>query len=307
MKTVTYTSVLQKAAELTGRPYASLTVEEATMFRGFISTALRKAWEKFPWPETMAVSKFYFGIYPENDVDVEYAADSTLINPYDGEYYKTIKAISYGQIPITDSSGAVVEAGWYVKCIDIENAAEYDNTISYEPGQVVYLPETDKYYAVGSSATTAGYGPTSILSEFWGEVTLFTRDIDKIVDENGVTRTSEIGEVYKITREDPRNSSNLTPVNFYLIGDTIRIIDALPFVWIEYRTVPPTFTTDPSTIPYRFSEFCAQHAASLMLLVDGKADLGAVWAGLAETTLNEECDKVSCQEGQTKRVQVQLR
>ena len=59
MKTVTYASVLRKAVELTGRIYPPST-EEATIFRGFISTALRKIWEKFPWPETMAVEKMYF-------------------------------------------------------------------------------------------------------------------------------------------------------------------------------------------------------------------------------------------------------
>jgi len=306
MKTVTYASVLQKAVELTGRVYPP-TNEEATVFRGFISTALRKIWEKFPWPETVAVEKFYFATYPENDVDVEYPADTALYNPYDGEFYKTIKAISYGQIPITDASGAVVEAGWYVKCTDIDSAANYDNTLSYEPGTVVYFQENGRYYAVGSSPTTAGYGPTSILSEYWGEVTKFTRDVDKLEDELGAARTNEIGEICRITVEDPRTTTNLTPVNFYLIGDTIRIIDPLTYVWIEYRTVPPSLTSDPATIPYRFCEFVAQHAASLMLLVDGKADLGAVWAGLAETTLMEECDKVNSQEGQTKQINVRVR
>ena len=307
MKTVTYQSVLKKAAELTGRPFSKLTVEESESFLPHIESALRDIWEKYPWPETIAVEKFYFATYPENDVDVEYPADTALFNPYDGEFYKTIKAISYGQIPITDASGAVVEAGWYVKCSDIDSAENYDNTLSYEPGSVVYFQENGRYYAVGSSPTTAGYGPTSILSEFWGEVTKFTRDIDKLEDELGVTRTSEIGEVYRITKEDPRATTNLTPVNFYLIGDTIRIIDKLPYVWLEYRTVPPSLSTEPATIPYRFSEYVSRQAASMMLLVDGKADLGMAMAAKADEALTNECDKVACQEGQTKRVSVGVR
>lgn len=307
MKTATYASVLAKASEYTGTPYEALTVAEAAQFRGFISTALRDIWEMFPWPETVALEKFYFGVYPENDADVEYPADTAIFNPNDGEYYKTIKAISYGQIPITDASGAVVEAGWYIKCSDIPGASVYDNTISYEPGQVVYLPETGRYYAVGSSPTTAGYGPTSILSDLWGEVTLFTRDVDKLEDELGVARTTEIGEVFKITKEDPRATSNLTPVKFTLIGDTIRVIDTLEYVWIEYRTIPPPLLTDPTTIPYRFSEYVAQKAAAIMQLVKGNVDQGSVWAGMAEATLMRECDKVNSQEGQTSQIQVRVR
>lgn len=307
MKTATYASVLSKASEYTGTPYESLTTAEAAQFRGFISTALRDIWEMFPWPETLAVEKFYFGIYPENDVDVEYPADSTLFNPFDGEYYKTIGAVSYGQIPITDASGNVVEAGFYVNCDDIPQAENYDNTLSYDPGTVVFHQEDGRYYAVKSAPSTIGYGPTSILSEMWGEVTLFFRDIGKLLDESGETRSVEIGEVQRITREDPRVSSNLTPVDFYLIGDTIRVKDSVPYVWVEYRTVPPQLLTDPTTIPYRFAEYVAQKAAAMMQLVKGNVDQGAVWAGMAETTLIRECDKVNSQEGQTSQIQVRVR
>lgn len=307
MRTVTYTSVLQKAVELTGRVYPP-TIEEASFFRSYIETALRKIWEKFPWPETIAVQKEYFGIFP--DPSTSYINGNVLFNAYDKKYYQAIPSsgITTGEIGITDADGNVVEAGWYVEVDGGLEYEEWDATLSYDSGTIVWFPLLNKYYAVRTSPSIAGYGPDSTLAEMWGEVFVFNREIDKLLNPDGTDRSQKLGEILRITTEDPRSSKYLTDVNYDFLGDKIRVFDSIPYCWVEYRTTPTEFNgEDPETIPYRFSEYVSQRAASVMLAKDGKLDSAAAMAGMAEETLIEECDKVNSQEGQVRQIIVGTR
>ena len=317
MKTATYASVLSKASEYTGTPYESLTTAEATQFRGFISTALRDIWEMFPWPETLAVEKFYFAdvLDPNNlPSSSEVTVGKCYYWPTDGHYYTV--GYPYGSIIIdenfmptdTDGTAWTVDSNstgfWYRE--DSSGDIEWNGTDSLDAGDVVrYTGDDTLRFRVNSFGLSGSEIATFDLYNV--EVVPFVRDIDKILQFSGQARSVEIGEVQRITREDPRVSSNLTPVDFYLIGDTIRVKDSVPYVWVEYRTVPPQLLTDPTTIPYRFAEYVAQKAAAMMQLVKGNVDQGAVWAGMAETTLIRECDKVNSQEGQTSQIQVRVR
>ncbi len=60
MRTVTYDYVLQRACELTGRVFSTLTTEESNFFRTFISMSLRSAWECFDWPEQTVYQQEFF-------------------------------------------------------------------------------------------------------------------------------------------------------------------------------------------------------------------------------------------------------
>lgn len=317
MKTSTYASVLAKASEYCGIPYSDLTNEHATQFRGFISTALRDIWEMFPWPETMAVEKFYFAtVLDPNNLP---SASSVEVGkcyywPTDGNYYTV--GYPYGSILIdenfmpTDTDGTAWtvdsnQTGFWYKAGD-ESGDEWNGTDSLDAGDIVtYTGDDTVRFRVNSFGLSGD--DIATFDTYNVEVIPFVRDIDKLLTTDGGSRSTELGEICRITREDPRATSLLTPVNYYLIGDTIRIIDSVSYVWVEYRTVPPPLLTDPTTIPYRFSEYVAQKAASMFLLVNGKIDLGAVWAGLSESTMLRECDKVNSQEGQTKQIQVRVR
>jgi hypothetical protein len=85
------------------------------------------------------------------------------------------------------------------------------------------------------------------------------------------------------------------------------VLDQFPYVWIEARLLPPVYTTDPSTIPYKFSEICAYRAAGQMLRVDGKVDLGNEFLQLGESALTDEIDKVARQEMQVRQIVVPTR
>jgi len=305
VKTKTYVSVLQRATELTGRPYPP-TPEEAGIFRGFIAKGLRKMWERWEWPETIETQQEYFSQIP--DSSIIYPSGTFLYWTITKKYYQTIADISTASVAITDDSGASIEDGWYIEAkSSYPDAQTWDSTIEYEPGDIIYYPANGLYYAVRSAPSVPGYGPLSILSEMWGQVTPFIRSVDKLLNKDGTARTEEIGEVFRITREDPRVVINDFDVNYRFAGDLILTEEELPYCWIEFRKVPPELATDPDTIPYRFADYVAEYAAGLMLAVDGKVDLSTAVGAMSVETLNEECDKVANQEGQFNRTSVGVR
>lgn len=49
MKTITYLTVLQRAAERAGKPREAIPTTDALMLRGYLTDALRHYWEAHPW------------------------------------------------------------------------------------------------------------------------------------------------------------------------------------------------------------------------------------------------------------------
>ena len=333
-KTVTYTYVLQKACELTGRVYPP-TTEEASFFRTFIGTALRQAWESWDWPEQVVVQQEFFA--PTFSLATTYSAGDFVYWPTTEKYYQFIYGTpTAGQPPTYDLESSavlslesgdylVMEDGNLLLVDDLESGSDtlnsqywiearpypsqngsqtYSAVDDYEVGDVVlYL--TDRNYYVCHTAPSAGTLPTN--TAYFGQILSFIRTVNQQLNPDGTVRSTEIGEIFSVYRDDYRRNpyQTLVPYGFDVDGMLIEL--ELPWVWIEFRKVPPVLLADPSTIPYRFADVCAYRAAGQMLRVDGKVDLGNEFLQLGEAALTDEVDKFARQEMQTRQIVVATR
>jgi hypothetical protein len=288
MKTQTYAYVLQRAVELTGRVYPCSNEEEA-MFRSFMAHNLRRFWEMFPWPDLVSTTQYFFGeAYNESTA---YASGDVVYFTPSQKYYQAIRATT-GNAPATASSTDYTtnSAYWSEAKSDYSSVSDGDwiSSTTYNVGDIrLYVP-TQSYYQLHSAAV-AGTVPTN--TAYWGLLSPFIRQVDP------ATASPEIGTIFAIWREDPRVSIAQQQVPIDMDTNGILVREALPYIYVVNRQVPPSLSVAPSTIPYIFAESIALAAAGNMLRsVDGKVDLGDELSAMAEEFNNSEADKVCRQE-----------
>lgn len=335
MRTVSYTYVLQKACELTGRVYPP-TTEEATMMRSFASMGLRQAWECFDWPEVTVIQKEFFA--PDWNRLSTYTAGDVVYWPVEEKYYQYVSNVADpGQAPTyqigTSSNLALeneflvqLEDGSYVIAIPArsntggtlnsrfwqEAKPSYDNgatewleTTTYSTvGTIVMYANDRQFYALHTAAPVETL-PTD--TAYWGLLNPFIRFVNKETTASGAARATDIGEIFAVWHKDPRVTQTQSMVQYRFDSNGLVVEEQIPYAWLEYRQGPPLLTSDPSTIPYRFADIVAYRTAGQMLRVDGKVDLGNEFLLLATSSLTDEIDKVAMQEMQTRQVIVPTR
>lgn len=303
-KTVTYSYVLQKTCELTGRVYPPST-EEASFFRTFIGTALRQAWEAFDWPEqTVTQQEFFARTY---SASTNYSVGTVVYFPTEQEYYQVVNSTGSSSIdPTTGGPDGTLNAEFWALAQPSYSSVDgtWDSTVAYSVGQIVLYAVDQQYYQC-VAATSPGTDPTNVA--FWGVLNPFLRYVSQTDNPDGTARSAELGEIFAVTAGDPRVVPNQTLVQYGFTPSGLLVVPQLPFVWINARLQPPVYTSDPSTIPYRFADICAYRAAGQMLRVDGKVDLGNEFMVLGESALADEIDKVARQEMQTRQIVVPTR
>jgi len=302
MKTVTYDYVLQKACELTGRVFTSLTTEEATFFKTFIGTALRQAWEAFDWPEQTVIQQEFFAPTYSN-ATVYYSGDYVYF-PTEQKYYQYVQPVANsGNAPTTGGPNGTLNWEFWaeaISSISTTSSGNYDATVTYSGGDIILYPVTQKYYQLIQSTAT-GVDPTN--SSYWTELVPFFRHVNQQLNPDGTTRSQEIGEIFAVWSQDPRAKWQQTKIPYSFDDEGMFIEGSYPFVYIQYRKVPPVYTSSTvATIPYRFADICAYRAAGQMLRVDGKVDLGNEFLLLGDNALTDEIDKVARQEMQTRQI-----
>jgi hypothetical protein len=323
---------------MTGRTYPP-TTEEANFFRTFIGTALRQAWEAFDWPEQTITQQEFFA--PTYSALESYSFGDVVYWPTEQKYYQWINdASSSGEPPTFDAdyffvlgledgvtalglengesievippvgttSGGTLNSTYWAEAhpsYSSSSNASWDSNTAYEVGDIVLYEVTQQYYQCFSSAL-AGTEPTN--NQFWGLLNPFFRHVSQIDNPDGTTRSQELGEIFAVYRNDPRVRIPQTRnVQYGFDEDGLLVLDEIPYVFIEVRLLPPVYLTDPTSIPYRFSEICSYRAAGQMLRVDGKVDLGNEFLQLGESALTDEIDKVARQEMQVRQIVVPTR
>lgn len=304
-KTVTYSYVLRKACEMTGRTYPP-TTEEANFFRTFIGTALRQAWEAFDWPDQTIVQQEFFA--PEYSSATAYVLNDVVYFPTEQTYYQCVNAAgSTGNDPTTGGPDGTLNSAYWAEAQPSygSSTGNWLSTQSYAVGDIVLYPVTQQYY---QCVATPSVGTVPTNTTYWGVLNPFFRFVSKTELPDGTTRTNELGEIFAVYQNDPRAKVPQTRnVQYTFNSDGMVVLDQFPYVWIEARLLPPVYTADPSTIPYKFSEICAYRAAGQMLRVDGKVDLGNEFLQLGESALTDEIDKVARQEMQVRQIVVPTR
>jgi hypothetical protein len=308
MRTVTYDYVLQRACELTGRVFSTLTTEESNFFRTFISMSLRSAWECFDWPEqTVYQQEFFAANYDGTQL---YSGGMVVYYPTEEKYYQYVGAINSGNPPTLNGPGGALNAQFWAEAQSSygNSSGNWDSSTTYTIGQIVLYPTTQEYYQLFATAP-AGTVPTD--GTYWGELNKFLRNISQTNNPDGTTRAVPIGETFSVWPGDPRVSWRQQEVTYTFTDDGVLVGNDLPYVWVEFRKTPPLLANAAEAsayaFPYRFSEICALKAAGQMLRVDGKVDLGTQFLELGEIELTKEIDKVALQEKYVRQIIVPSR
>lgn len=308
MRTVSYDYVLQRACELTGRVFSTLTTEEANFFRTFISMSLRSAWECFDWPEQTVYQQEFFA--PNYDPTQLYSGGMVVYFKTEQKYYQYVGAINSGNPPTTGGPNGTLNAQYWANAEPSYGNSDgnWDAATTYTIGQIVLYPETQRYYQLFATAT-AGTVPTN--ATYWGALNPFIRTISQTTNPDGTTRAIPIGETFSVWPVDPRVTWKQQEVTYTFDDDGIIVASQVPYVWLEFRKTPPLLANAAEAsayaFPYRFCEICALKAAGQMLRVDGKIDLGNQFLELGEAELTKEIDKVALQEKYVRQIIVPSR
>jgi len=303
MRTVSYDYVLQRACELTGRVFSTLTTEEANLFRTFISMTLRSAWECFDWPEQTVYQQEFFA--PNYSTTQVYSAGMVVYFKTEQKYYQYVGAINSGNPPTLNGPNGTLNSQFWAEAKPTygNSNGEWSTSKTYNIGDIVLYPDTQEYYALYGTAP-AGTLPTN--ASYWGRLNKFLRTINQQLNPDGTTRAVEIGETFSVWPGDPRVTWRQQEPTYTLTDAGILVEDELPYVWLEFRKTPPLLSTSAEAsayaFPYRFVEVCSLKAAGQMLRVDGKVDLGTTFLELGEIELTKEIDKVANQEKYVRQI-----
>lgn len=308
MRTVSYDYVLQRACELTGRVFSTLTTEEANFFRTFISMSLRSAWECFDWPEqTVYQQEFFAANYDPSQL---YSGGMVVYFKVEQKYYQYVGAINSGNPPTTGGPGGTLNSQYWANAEpDYGNSdGNWDASTTYNIGDIVLYPDTQRHYALYATAPT-GTVPTN--ATYWGALNPFLRTISQTNNPDGSSRAIPIGETFSVWPADPRVTWRQQEITYTFDDDGILVSPQVPYVWLEFRKTPPLLASAAEAsayaFPYRFCEICALKAAGQMLRVDGKIDLGNQFLELGEVELTKEIDKVALQEKYVRQIIVPSR
>ena len=283
MRKVKFQDVLRGAAESTGRIYDTISNDEFTLLRGFISRRLREAWESEYWPELMQFETRRYGTgtwsATGGDAGDGVYASSDIVY-YSTNYYQANTATTSGDVP-------GVSADWDL-VTDFHHYIEYEQPGQTKLGQVYRILSKD-----------------SRINHNWIEY-------DFTMSSNGVTLINgpDLPYIEFRKRAPELTGSDWSGAATYAVGDQVYYTgdfwDALTVR--SDSTAAPTAADTPNleiqAIPYIFKPYLEKAAASDMLLLDEKPDLAMAQQTMAREALDIEAIKLYRQQGQTSRIKV---
>jgi hypothetical protein len=117
---------------------------------------------------------------------------------------------------------------------------------------------------------------------------------------------TEMGEVFRVLRDNPATHVAPREIAFTLLGDSIRFpedTDLPATVYVRYRIRPTVYTTGnlSATVPAVLGKAVSYMLAASLLEEDGQMDKSSLMEAKAESELIAERDKYVFQQGQTQR------
>lgn len=243
MRTVTFKSVLHGSARLLGLNPDRLDTIKAAQLAEYLNQHVRFGWQWDWWPEwTLLEERFYRAAWLSGTTYGAPTATATEEVFYFPalKYYQSLVAGNLGNVPATLSGTEYVEnSAFWAEC-----AAQYDTTpwtanTAFIVGDQRVNPDNGRAYQCHTAHTS---GATFDTTKF-GILTSFNRYI--AYEQSGATVVSMVKDAYqRDPRVFPRNPGRLKEHWRSELG--IQARDDWPnFVWLEFMTTPPVFTTTP--------------------------------------------------------------
>lgn len=239
MRTVTFLSVYAGAADIAGLDLADMSTAALASLVRKINRRVLKAWKYDRFPELCPIERrLYRDEYNNGTAYVAPTATAPVEVFFTaaGKYYQALKATT-GNPPATLTSGAyVVDSAHWAESAASYSGNDWATGVAYVVSTVVRNPADGRYY----SCHTAHTSGASFDSTKFGILTPFAPYIS--LDQ---TSQTPIGEVIRLTRNDPR----VTPQTPGVVPHTVRVEGIIPIafnppvaVWLEFRRRVPVFT-----------------------------------------------------------------
>lgn len=257
MRTVAYSEVLQKATEATGRIFADLSAEEAGLFKGFVGTRLRGAWEMAEWPDLVPVEERKFRL--DWDATVTYAAPTAAaaVEVFFGparKYYQSLRGANLNNAPATFAGGVWTEnSAWWAQSQTEYDGNDWGTGVNYAVGNIVRRSTSsgagadERFYQVH----TAHVSGASFNAANFGNLTDFDRFV--AYEQTGLVK---FGEVWGVFDRNPDIHRNAQPLTRRLSRNGVQVYDDVPTCWLRYRLRAPFLkgATFSATVAYAVDE-----------------------------------------------------
>jgi hypothetical protein len=328
MRKLTFSSVLNGVAQLSGLDRDNLSTDEFKRIRDLADARLALAWESAEWPDSLLTEKRRFRL--DWSSATTYALNAEVYYATEDKYYQSLASANTGYTPADKTKWA-----------DLSESPSGD---AWESGKAYALGDTVKYATDGNiywciNAHTSGASITPASSSHWSQLTPFNRYI--AYEQTGKTK---IGEFLSLHSKDPRNMSTGKEYSFELTGLGAHVINDIKEVWVRGRKHRPQLTGDqystsayssgtqvyfngnfyesnadaassesPETaaskwdiveIPYIFQGYLIRGVHADYLRSTGNAELASAADADAEAVITVETDKLLRQQGQVKRLNV---
>lgn len=259
MKTVLYTDVLYRAAELAGRPRDKLPVSEATMLQSSIAVDLEDLWNRVAWPElnpdplnvTVVGQKF-----TKNEAQTGGVA---LIN---NDVVDVTFVIGGTAVPVSASTSGVAGTATG-NSVNVQSLA----------GVLASADIPDETHFVGSIIWSPAAGIT-------------------------FTQTIPMGDVLTVLSANPHATTRYRAIGFQEGDDEVWIDENLASVWVDFMLPAPDLMSLTGTvlnnyaIPQRFRNYLSNRAAAVLLAADAQGASAAAFLALAETALQTQLNRL---------------
>ncbi len=235
MRTVSYGAIQTAIAGFLGWDPNNLSGDEQSLINVAFNRRAQFGWESFFWPELTLCQQRYFA--PVWNSTVAYAAGQQVYDPPTQAYYVALTG-STNQAP-SDVNGNPVLAYWALlsECL---SAANWVSGATYTQGNLVYYPNTDSYYQLYTTSTSSAL-PTDTTN--WGLVPRLERTVGYQQTDSLGNALTPLGDVKAAWDRSPRTQPDRAQLQqFYLQDNGVRIGGTNPYVWLEFRTLPPTWT-----------------------------------------------------------------
>lgn len=237
-RTVTFQSILEGIAALFNDSPDSVNAGNASRWTRFINERVRTGQEFDYWPELTPCEERKYRL--DYNSATSYAAPtataaSEVYFPATQAYYQALKAAS-GQAPATlTGTGWVLNSAYWAACTSSYSGADWAASTAYAVEAVVRNTSDGRFYAchtAHTSSSTFDATKFGILTPFEAYVAL---------DQTGQT---PIGEVLRVTRNDPRVNRRFPGLLAHVLSDKgiVPGPGAPVRVFVEFRRRVPRFT-----------------------------------------------------------------
>ena len=230
MQTIDYIDLLNSSAQICGLELDNVSGDEFVRFRTAHNFRLQMIWQHYFWPDLRRVEKRYFRL--EYSAASTYTATQEVFFPATQKYYQALTSVPINQAPATGSP-LTTNLTYWTESAESYSASNYDNSKAYVQGDMVFYPDTDRFYQLHAASST-GNLPTDTTR--WGVLTEFDRYVAYAQSGKTVLDTPHVLGVFD---KNPHIHADAQKLTSFLSNNGVQVIEDKTAVYIDLRIREP--------------------------------------------------------------------